>query len=115
MIVVQNRVQVGAEHAATFEEAFRRRAGAVDDTPGFVRNMVLRPTGEGDPYIVLTMWESRAAFEAWVGSDAFSEAHRGARGAGGPGMSSALEVHEVILDTDDPELEAGPLAGAAAG
>lgn len=99
MVVVQNRVQVEEDHRERFERAFRERAGAVDETPGFLRNLVLRPTKEGDPYVVLTLWQDREAFEAWMGSPAFQHAHRGAGGAAGPHAASSVEVHEVVLDS----------------
>jgi heme-degrading monooxygenase HmoA len=111
MIAVANRIQVAPEHAEAFERRFQERAGHVDDSPGFLRNQVLRPTREGDPYVVLSLWESREAFDAWTRSDAFRRAHAGASGASA-GSSSALEIHEVIQDTDQPGLRPAPLDGA---
>lgn len=107
MITVANRIQVAPEHAEAFEQAFRERAGLVDSTPGFVRNQVLRPVREGDPYVVLTTWRSQEAFEAWTRSASFRQAHQRARDT--PTGASRLEVHEVIQDSADPELVAEPL------
>ena len=75
--VTMNRVYLTDEYSAEFEQRFRDRAGLVDDVPGFVRNMVLRPVSEDTPYVVLTVWESQDAFEKWVGSEAFKKAHSG--------------------------------------
>ena len=75
MITVANRIYVAPEYGARFEERFRERAGLVDQMPGFVSNMVLRPVNEGDPYVVFTVWESRADFLNWVRSDAFVKGH----------------------------------------
>ncbi|MDP9763972.1 antibiotic biosynthesis monooxygenase family protein [Deinococcus enclensis] len=98
MITVMNRIPVKAEYAEAFEARFRDRARLVDGMPGFVRNEVLRPTQPGQPYIVLTYWESREAFEAWTASDAFREGH--ARSGSLPREAFAgrneLEVHEVL-------------------
>jgi len=113
MITVANRIFVAPEYAEAFEERFRNRAGQVDTMPGFIMNQVLRPVNPGDPYVVLTFWETRAHFEAWVGSDAFRQGH--ARSGTLPGEAftgpNKLEVHEVIQDSSRPDLEPEPPGG----
>lgn len=106
MITVANRIQVPPEHSEAFERAFRERAGLVDDAPGFIRNQVLRPLREGEPYVVLTAWESYEAFRAWTESASFERAHAGAERT--PTGESHLEVHQVIQDSDQPDMEAEP-------
>lgn len=107
MITVANRIFVAQKYAEAFEERFRTRAGLVDDMPGFVSNQVLRPTSPGDPYIVLTLWESRAHFEAWTTSEAFLKGH--ARSGTLPKDAftgpNTLEIHEVVLDSTRPWLK----------
>ncbi|AIZ45356.1 antibiotic biosynthesis monooxygenase [Deinococcus radiopugnans] len=98
MITVANRMYVSPKYREQFEQRFRQRAGLVDGMPGFLANHVLRPTKEGEPYVVLTFWDSRDAFEAWTSSDAFRQGHArsGAlpkEAFNGPG---GLEVHEVL-------------------
>jgi heme-degrading monooxygenase HmoA len=113
MITVANRIFVAPEYAEAFEERFHNRAGHVDTMPGFIMNQVLRPVNPGDPYVVLTLWETRAHFEAWVGSDAFRQAH--ARSGALPGEAytgpNKLEVHEVIQDSSRTDLEPEPPGG----
>jgi heme-degrading monooxygenase HmoA len=96
-----NRILVKPDYAEQFEERFRNRAGEVDKMKGFVRNQVLRPDNSDDPYIVLTYWESKADFEAWVNSEAFRQGH--AKSGSLPREAfkgqSKLESFEVILDT----------------
>ena len=75
MITVANRINVKPEYADAFEQRFAERAGLVDGMPGFISNQVLRPANPDDPYVVLTFWESREAFEAWTRSDAFRASH----------------------------------------
>jgi heme oxygenase (mycobilin-producing) len=110
MITTANRISVHPDYAAQFEENFRNRAALVDRMPGFVSNQLLRPVNAGDPYIVLTVWETRAHFEQWVGSDAFREGH--ARSSSLPketfSAPSKLELHEIILDTTRPDLVPEP-------
>ena len=98
---------------AAFEEAFRNRPMLVDDMPGFISNQVLRPVNDGDPYLVLTLWQSRGDFEAWIQSDAFVKGH--ARSGTLPKEAfvkpNVLEVHEVIQDSGRPDLEPEPPGG----
>jgi heme-degrading monooxygenase HmoA len=101
MFVVMNRISVNPAFAGAFEERFRHRAGEVDKMPGFMRNLVLRPVAPDDPYIVLTLWESRQAFEAWTQSEAFRKGH--ARSGTLPPEAfrgpSRLEMYEAFVDS----------------
>ena len=113
MITVANRIYVEPEYGARFEERFRERAGLVDKMPGFVSNMVLRPVNEGDPYVVFTVWESRADFLNWVRSDAFVKGHAQSGTLPKEAFTKAnvLEMHEVVQDSSRPELEPEPPGG----
>ena len=106
MITVANRIYVNPEYADQFEEAFRKRAGLVDGMPGFISNQVLRPVNPGDPYIVLTFWNARADFEAWIRSDAFMQGHAksGSLPKEAYSAPNKLELHEVIQDSRQPDL-----------
>lgn len=75
MFIVNNRIPVNPEHAAAFEKTFSERAGQVDGMPGFVAFQLLRPQSEDQPYVVMTTWQSRAHYEAWVNSDEFKQGH----------------------------------------
>jgi len=101
MYVTMNRIPVSGNHQADFEARFRNRARLVDNVPGFIRNMILRPENPEDPHIVMTFWENRAAFEAWTKSDAFAKAH--AKGERPPREmfrgASRLEMFVVVSDT----------------
>lgn len=116
MITVMNRIAVHAEYAEQFEARFLDRARLVDEMPGFISNQVLRPVTPGEPYIVLTLWNSREEFEAWTSSDAFVKGH--ARSGSLPREAfsgpNKLEVHEVIQDSSRPDLKEEP-RGAAFG
>ena len=101
MFVVINCIPVDPEYKDQFEERFINRAREVDKMPGFVRNQVLRPGNPDDPYIVLTIWQSKADFEAWVNSEAFQRGHSKSGTLPREAFSghSKLESFEVILDT----------------
>lgn len=98
MISVANRIHVKLEYHDAFEARFRDRAGLVDGMPGFIANHVLRPTRDGDPFVVLTFWESREAFEAWTTSDAFRQGHARSGTLPKDAFSgpNVLEIHEVV-------------------
>ncbi len=104
MYVVSNRVPVAAGWEEQFEERFRQRAGQVDKQPGFVRMQILRPADEASPYVVLTTWESEAAFKAWVGSEDFKLAHQNPlpKAAFDPERPGGLECFEVIIEAQCP-------------
>jgi len=100
MLVVANRVPVASGWEETFEERFRQRAGQIDKQPGFVRMQILKPQSEGSPYVVLTTWQDKSAFEAWVGSDDFKLSHSNPMPKEAFDGEGQLEMHEVIIDAD---------------
>ncbi len=108
MITVANRIYVGAEFHEAFEKVFRERAKLVDEMSGFVSNQVLRPVNEGDPYVVFTLWNSRADFMNWVRSEEFIKGHAqsGTLPKEAYFKPNVLEMHEVVQDSARPDLEA---------
>lgn len=97
MFVVANRVYIAPGWEERFEQRFRDRAGQIENNPGFVRMQVLRPAGDNEPYVVLTTWTDRAAFEQWVGSEDFRAAHANPMPKEAFAREGALERHEVII------------------
>ncbi|HSH05187.1 MAG TPA: antibiotic biosynthesis monooxygenase [Anaerolineae bacterium] len=97
MITVANRIPVNPAYAEAVEARFAQRASLVDQMDGFVSFTLLRPTKPEDPYVVITMWESKAHFEAWVKSPEFRAQHdnktlppEAFAGA------NKIEIHEVV-------------------
>jgi len=97
--VVANRVSVAQGWEDKFSERFRNRAGQVEKQPGFIRMQILRPVTQGDPFVVLTTWESRAAFENWVGSEDFKLAHQNPLPKEAFSGEGKLEQFDVIIST----------------
>ena len=72
MFVITNRIPVAPGHEADFENRFRHRAHLIDQSPGFIKNLVMRPvqrrfnhqTGQWEDkaeqgyYLVQTYWET---------------------------------------------------------
>ncbi len=121
MLIVTNRIPVAEGHEADFEERFRNRAHLIDQSPGFIKNLILRPvarrfdhkTGawkeseEQGYYLVQTYWESEQAFWDWTNSDSFRKAHSNRPPAEMFAGSNVLEVHEIAMSTDAADQTAG--------
>jgi heme-degrading monooxygenase HmoA len=102
MFVVNNRVWVKPEYYEMFEERFSKRAGQIDKQDGFVRMQILKPVSEQSPYVVSTMWESKSAFEQWVGSEDFKLAHQNPmpKEAFREDREGGIEQFDVVISTD---------------
>lgn len=74
--VAINYITCTPDYRARFEELFGSRARAIDLMPGFQDMQVLRPQTEGEPYLVVSHWQSEEAFKAWTQSPAFLEGHK---------------------------------------
>jgi heme-degrading monooxygenase HmoA len=102
--VAINYIRCQEDYKTRFEELFGSRAHAIDRMPGFVDMQVLKPQGANDAYLIVSHWESEAAFKTWTSSPEFIEGHkRGfedirkakAEGKTAP-MTSDFKVYEVI-------------------
>ena len=92
MIVVINRIQPQPGTEDRLEQAFARASG-MKDVPGCLGFEFWR-NEQGGEYLVVTRWESRAAFEAWRQSPHFQHAHRDTSASAG--ARSELRVYEVL-------------------
>lgn len=101
MFVTMNRIFVSPNYVSKFEERFRNRVHAVDAMQGFIRNLVLRPKEPGQPYVVMTFWQSEEDFQSWVNSDAFKQGHAKSGTISKEAFTkpSHLETFQVFLDT----------------
>ena len=114
MFIVTNRIPVSPGHEADFEERFEKRAHLIENSPGFVKNLVLRPvkrrlnhkTGEYEEsteqgfHLVQTYWESEEAFWEWTRSESFRAAHSNRPPGEMCAGPNVLEIHEVIQTTE---------------
>ncbi|MEM9516823.1 MAG: antibiotic biosynthesis monooxygenase [Actinomycetota bacterium] len=74
-VVKINAVEVPDGMGSEFIDRFAKRAGSVEDQPGFEEFLLLRPTDEHRRFFVFTRWESETAFQAWLQSSDFAAAH----------------------------------------
>ena len=83
-----------AKWSRTHSAAFAHSSGLIE-VPGF-RSFKFLKSETGEEYLVLTEWNSRADFEAWTQSDAFSRAHSGSN-PNSP-VKSQLSNYEVLIE-----------------
>ncbi len=96
--IAMNHFTVNPERSGEFEEHWRKRETFLAAVPGFVRFALLRGDEPGC-YVSHSTWESRAAFEAWTGSEAFRRAHAQARTPAGVLQGPPrLERYEAVLE-----------------
>jgi heme-degrading monooxygenase HmoA len=74
MFVAMNNFRVTPGREADFERQWRERQSYLDQVPGFLQFALLK--GDSGDYISHTLWQDRAAFDAWVRSEAFAAGHR---------------------------------------
>jgi len=78
--ITMNRFQVRKGSEADFEAVWLGRDSHLNSVPGF-REFHLLKGPEKDDHVLYashTVWETKAAFEAWTRSEAFRKAHAGA-------------------------------------
>ncbi|MFL5781050.1 MAG: antibiotic biosynthesis monooxygenase family protein [Thermoleophilaceae bacterium] len=75
MYVSLSRLRVEEDRAADLVAAFRRRAHLVDDADGFVDLQVWRSDRDPCELVMVSRWRDRAAFKAYMKSDAHRISH----------------------------------------
>lgn len=98
-VVRINAIEVPEGMGEVLEERFGKRAGAVDDAPGFEGFELLRPTDGSNTYYVYTRWASEEDFNNWRESDQFGEGHSQHQKQGPVGTDSSLLSFDVIFRT----------------
>jgi heme-degrading monooxygenase HmoA len=104
--VAINYISCKPHYCARFECLFCTRAKQIDTMPGFISMQVLRPQKEGEPYLIVSQWESEDAFRAWVGSPEFLEGHKrgfedvteAKKRGEEPPMTSNFQTYTVVTD-----------------
>ncbi|MEO1293203.1 MAG: antibiotic biosynthesis monooxygenase [Pseudomonadota bacterium] len=78
MFVAMNRFKVAHGSEPAFEAVWKNRDSHLKTVPGFRSFHLLKGAEASDHtlYASHSLWDSRAAFEAWTKSEAFRAAHR---------------------------------------
>jgi len=95
-IVKINAIRIPEGAGPELEKRFAARAGAVEESPGFLGFQLLRPTAGEERYFVVTHWEDEESFAAWRDGDARA-AHAGERKRPVASGADLLEF-DVVLD-----------------
>lgn len=91
MYVSISRLRVEAAAADTLVAAFRHRAHLVDDVDGFADLQVLQSDRDPTEVLLLSRWRDRAAFAAYMRSDA----HRSSHDRIDPALGAAIHPERV--------------------
>jgi heme oxygenase (mycobilin-producing) len=73
--VVVSELAVEIEGAAALETAFRNRLGEVDGFPGHLALQVWKDDRHPGRYLMVTWWESEAAFKHYMRSESHRRSH----------------------------------------
>ena len=98
--IAMNRFRIARDREEVFEELWRKRDSQLDGVPGFREFHLLKGPSDDTStlYASHSVWESRAAFQAWTESEAFRRAHAQARAPQGTYLEHPrFEGFEVVL------------------
>lgn len=73
--VVLSELEIAPEGSSTLEAAFRERLGEVDEFPGHVGLQVWKDPRRPGRYLMVTWWESEAAFRSYMRSESHRRSH----------------------------------------
>jgi len=91
MYVSMSRLRVAAERADDLVAAFRRRVGLVDEFDGFLGLEVWQSDRDEGEILMVSRWRDRAAFKAYMRSDAHRVSHDRIR----PDLDEAIELERL--------------------
>lgn len=100
MFLAMNRFSIAPGMEEGFEKIWRERESYLDEVPGFVSFSLLKGPSDEDAslYASHSVWESRAAFDAWTQSENFRKAHAQANAPKGTYLGHPnLELFEQVL------------------
>ncbi len=99
MFLAMNRFEIARGFEEGFEKIWRERDSYLSEVPGFKTFHLLKgpQTDEHTLYASHSIWESKAAFEAWTESDHFRKAHAQASAPKGTYLGHPkLETFEAV-------------------
>src|SRR3954466_320940 len=91
MYVSLSHLRVPEQRAAELVSAFRRRARLVDAAEGFVDLQVWQSDRDPGELVMVSRWRDRAAFKAYMKSDA----HRVSHGRIDPALDAAIKLQAL--------------------
>ena len=82
--------------AQDLEAAFQNRLGEVEGWPGFLRLEVWRDPRHPGRYLMVSWWETRDAFSAWMQSKSHDRSHARIPTKNGAPKAVRFDRYEVI-------------------
>ena len=100
MFIAMNRFQINAGREADFEARWRGRDSYLSDVPGFLRFALLKGESNGTTteYVSHSTWRSRADFDAWTKSDAFTRGHAQGSVQGVIAGHPVVSLYEAVIE-----------------
>lgn len=101
MYLAMNRFQIAKGFEDGFEKVWRERDSYLKEVPGFVSFALLKGAEQDDHtlYASHSVWQDKAAFDAWTESESFRRAHAQASAPKGTYLGHPnLELFESVLD-----------------
>ncbi len=98
--VSRSEITVPVPEMAALEQAFAERAHFVDGHAGFIGLELLRDIRGNGRYVLLTRWQSRADFSAYMKSGDHARAHHRPHPGLGPvgtGPGGKLEQFDLVV------------------
>ena len=71
MVTIGMNYVVVSGKEETFENAFAKVVKALDGTDGHVESHLYRDISDSHRYLIMSQWNDRAAFDAFISSDTF--------------------------------------------
>lgn len=71
MVTIGMNYKVLAGKEETFETAFRKVIHAMRDISGHAKSKMFRDIDDPRSYVILSEWNDRGAFDAFIGSETF--------------------------------------------
>lgn len=100
MFLAMNRFRIAPGMEEGFEKIWRERQSFLEEVPGFVAFALLKGASDEQQslYASHSVWESRAAFDAWTRSESFRKAHAQANAPKGTYLGPpSLELFEQVV------------------
>jgi heme-degrading monooxygenase HmoA len=100
MYIAMNRFRVARGSEDAFVTMWRERDSFLHEVPGFREFHLLKGPEDEEATLFSShaVWDSKEAFDAWVGSEAFVKAHRQAKAPAGMYLGRPkLECFEAVL------------------
>ena len=73
MVTIGMNYEVLPGKEATFENAFRKVLGVMNDTAGHTDTHMYRDIDKSTSYLIVSQWSDKHAFDSFIQSDAFRQ------------------------------------------